>query len=256
MVACGLGCLSPASPAHGSIPGVAAPGYRRCWTRGGPAHTTRGRFRGAPQASVRFCFVLFSRAKTFKRRPCFHLRPRCVKPLAGVSGCGGRPRLPQTWPVPSVETRAHPPCPGRGSRAPPTRAPPEGGGPRPARPSPERVPPWLPRASRERPRPPRRQTARAPGRGLGARAEGQPCSRPRAVAGALRGPCVCCRSHQRFRGREERAGAGRRRGQEGRSPAPLRLRVQRVLQQQPALRRQVGARRARPPTGGGLFHRL
>lgn len=118
MVACGLGCLSPASPAHGSAPGVAAPGYRRCWTRGGPAHTTRGQFQGAPQASVRFCFVLFSRTKTFKRRPCFHLRPRCVKPLAGVSGCAGRPRLPQTWPVPSVEKRVHPPCPGRGSRAP------------------------------------------------------------------------------------------------------------------------------------------
>lgn len=49
------------------------------------------------------------------------------------------------------------------------------------------------------------------------------------------------RSHQWFWGRAGRAGAGRRPGEDRRAAPPLRIRVQHLLQQQPALRRQVGA---------------
>ena len=48
------------------------------------------------------------------------------------------------------------------------------------------------------------------------------------------------RSHQWLWGRAGRAGAGRCPGEDRRATPPLRLRVQHLLQQQPALRRQVG----------------
>lgn len=59
-----------------------------------------------------------------------------------------------------------------------------------------------------------------------------------------RGPeapvCLCSRSHQWLWGRTERAGAGWRPGEESRTPTTLRLGVQHLFQQQPALRLEVG----------------
>lgn len=76
--------------------------------------------------------------------------------------------------------------------------------------------------------------------GVGCRVRLSVLSRFRELASSGLHAHLFFRSHQWLWGCAGRAGAGRRPGEDRCAAPPLRLRVQHLLQQQPALRRQVG----------------